>query len=182
MNDEGQVMPSFDALCTVNYTPKQWLQYYRNIWVRNLMASMTDIAHDSAILAAEPDAVTEGRQDLVPDGKGSAVQKTMAQRLEERKANARRANQIIAAVDSLAGMTDDELTAAIASDSDMLKAIVAPAKEPTLVSFTVQAGKSVTTDDEVVHAEGTTVDLDPDADQTKGWVTDGSIAPTQAGV
>lgn len=195
-------MPSFDAMATINYTLRQWLTYYKNIWMRNLAASITDVAVDSAAVAVDPKAITPSLQEnMVRDPFGNVVVegnpkdpqpifKTYAERLEERKAQAQLANRIIAGIDTLLSKTDDELTALAASDSDFLKAVTgeaAPAEaaapaaaDAKLVSFTVTAGHSVKTDDEVVHAENTTVDLDPEAEQTKQLVTDGAIVPTTA--
>jgi hypothetical protein len=178
MNDDGQQMPSFDALCTKVYSLREWLTYYLNIWQRNLMASMTDAMHDSLVLAADAGALTEGQQDLVPDGKGGARQKTMAERLEQRKAQAQRANSIIAAVNALLALSDDDLAAKAATDSDFLKA-VAPQVESPLTSYIVADGKTITVSG-TDYAAGATVSLDPTDQQTIDWLADGSItaAPT----
>lgn len=153
-------MPSFDALCNTNYSAKQWLQYYRNIWTRNLMGSMCDVQHDSAILAKDPNAEST---EMVADGKGGARPKTFAERVEERKANAERALGIIAAIDQLVALSDTDLAAAMTSGSDFLKPAEQGVKSP-LVSYTVQPGKTVTTDAGEMK-EGATVMLDP-TDQT----------------
>lgn len=183
MNEDGQVMPSFDALTHKNYSPREWLQYYRNIWTRNLMGSMTDVQHDGMLLAADPEALTDGSgQNLIPDGKGGARAKTIAERIEERKANANRAIGIITSIDALMAKTDEELAAAILPNSDMLKPIEVPVEtDAKLASFTVLPGKTVTMPDGE-KAEGTLIDLDPESETAKAWLSEGLIAPTTASV
>lgn len=173
-------MPSFSDMCNISFTPRQWLQYYRNIWVRNAMGSMTDVMHDNIAIAANPDAVTG---DMIPDGKGAARPMTFKERAESRKENVVRSNGIIAAVDALMALDDDALAAAMANGSDFLKAATAPeSTESNLVSYTVLVGQQVTTDDQVLHTENTTLVLDPEADQTKAWVSANLIALTTASV
>lgn len=181
MDGEGQVMPSFDAMCNTSYEPKQWLQYYRNIWSRNLMGSMTDVQHDSAIVAVNPAALTDGQQDLVPDGKGGARQRTLAERANLRRENAERALGIIASIDQLMALSDADLKAAMTTGSAFLTPTIPAAAAPVLASFTVQPGKTLT-NNEGTFAEGATVDLDPTDAATQGWVTDGTIAPTTVAV
>lgn len=196
MDKDGQVMPSFDAMTTTSYTPKQWLQYYRNIWVRNEIGSLTDVMHDSLAdgSAQTGDMLTHANGQPVIDESDpknpKPVMMTYAHRMEQRKANARRAAGIVVAIDALLALSDEALAAAMLADSDFLKEVevkngveqAAPADKPSLVSFTVQKGMTMKTEDGVVHNEGETVDLDPEADQTKQFVTNGVVAPTTANV
>lgn len=186
MDKDGQVMPSFDAMANTNYSPKQWLQYYRNIWVRNRMGSMCDVMHDGA---RDPQGITgDNVQDdlgrVQVDDHNNPVKKTYGQRLEERKEQVKRANGIIEAIDKLMALDDADLEKMMASDSEFLAAIEQPKPveeaKPSLASFTVCPGKQVVTADAVTHAENTTVDLDPEDQVTKQWVADGLITPTRA--
>lgn len=179
-------MPTFDVLTKVLFTPKQWLNYYRNIWQRNMMGSMVDVMHDGGKPAGDStiDNVTDDVGRAVVDEKtGEIVKKTFGERLEERKSNVKRCAGVIAAIDKLLALSEDELIKHMASDGDFLKAIepAAPAAAATEVSFTVAPGKSLAIGDKT-YTENTTVDLDPEAEETKAWLSAGLIAPTTAGI
>lgn len=184
--EPDKAMPSMDAMLTIEYTPRQWLTFYKNVWTRNLMACITDVQADRLLKAANPLAETpdlltnENGHPLIGEN-GKPKRKLVAQRLEERKNGVQNSLDILASLDSLLALSEDDLAKTWADEALKPEAVPAAKVDDTkLVSFTVADGKTLTTDDKIDHAAGTTVDLDPDAQATKDWVTAGVIAPTRA--
>jgi len=182
-------MPSMDAMLTQEYSPRQWLNFYKNVWTRNLIACMTDVTADRLLLAIEPLAETkevltnESGHPIIGEN-GKRQHKTIAERLEERKGAVQNSLDILASLNSLIALSDEDLVKTWSDEA--LAPVVAPVANAVdtskLVSFTVADAQTLTTDDKVDHAAGTTVDLDPEAQQTKDWVAAGVIAPTTAGI
>lgn len=175
-------MPSMDAMLKTLYSPADWLTFYKNAWTRNLIACSTDVMSDTMALAANADAetsenvVNEVGQTMLNEH-GLPKKKLVRDRLEERKRTVQNAVDILAAIDALIALSPDDLAKQWSPEA--LAPVAAPETAP--VSFTVQKGMQVLHGDKT-YAEDTTVDLNPDAQETKDLIAKGIIAPTTANV
>ena len=110
-------MPSFDTLTKQQYTAQEWMQYYKNIWVRNLVARTIDVKNDQKLKAKNPDELVMGE-----DGNPLPVKV----RLENRKIVVQDALDLIATIDELLAISGDTFAATVWSeealkvDEDML--------------------------------------------------------------
>jgi hypothetical protein len=119
--DPVQTMPTNDGLTTKIYTAKEWLTYYRNIWVRNLVARTIDVENDAKLKASDPTFMVQN-----DDGRPVMVK----ERLEHRKIIVQDALDLVASIDAcLADAGNDEAFAqarwsaeALKVDPDMLPA------------------------------------------------------------
>ena len=128
-------MPTFDQMLTSQYTPKQWLQYYKNIWTRNLMARCIDMQSDITEKASNPDRM------VLPDD-GSGITLPIKERLELRKISVSEATQLLSALEILITKTDEEVVAFFSADN--LKVAEDMKKAPTP---TPKAGDACTQED-----------------------------------
>ena len=106
MADNIQESPSLKDLCEGKYTYKQWLTYYKNIWTRNLMARSIDVQTDMALKAKNP-------EESVQDDQGRQV--PVKVRLEIRKMYVQDALDLIAGIDKLIEVKDEEFEAKVLS-------------------------------------------------------------------
>ena len=174
-----------DAMLKNKYTLRDWINFYRNVWNRNLAACLTDVMADTQLLASDPNAVTTEKVtnavgQIMLGENGEVEYKTAKARLEERKLSVQNAVDLLAAIDALDALSDDDLTKAWSPEA--LAPAPKPVDESKLVSFTVQPDKTLVTADNVTHNAGETVNLDPEAQTTKDYVADGTVAPTTAAV
>ncbi len=115
---EIQDMPSNNEMLKNDYSMKNWLKYYLNIWTRNLAANIIDINTDVQRCAIDPEEMVEHYVDRV---------KTLVpvkDRLESRKAGVAVSLEIIASIQSLLPLTDEEIAAKFLSPE-----FLAPAEE-----------------------------------------------------
>lgn len=181
-------MPSMDAMLTNTYGIRQWLNFYRNVWTRNLAACVIDVQADAALLAVDPNALTgEAVKNAVGQmmltDKGEVEYKRADVRIEDRKQSVQNAVDILSAIDAMESLDDDALAKAWSPEALMPKPKAADvAVDSKLVSFTVQPDRTLVTADNVTHAAGETVNLDPEEQSTKDYITDGTVAPTTAGI
>lgn len=119
--DNPQTSPSSMELANLTLTPRQWLNYYRNIWVRNSIARTIDVQTDMALKAKD-------KTMMVPDETGQNV--LIGARLESRKIILQDALELIESIDTLLGVSDENFIKerwskeALAVEADMM-----PAKE-----------------------------------------------------
>lgn len=87
-----------DGLTKKSYSPKEWLQYYRNVWGRNLIARTVDVKCDQVLKATDPDAMVEetGTGNIIP----------VKERLEIRKMDVQDALNIVEGIDALIAIDD----------------------------------------------------------------------------
>ena len=75
------------------YSPKEWLTYYKNIWVKNVVARTIDVDTDKVLKATDP-------EQMVPDNEtGKLI--PVKERLETRKIAIQDALDLIAGIDRL---------------------------------------------------------------------------------
>lgn len=114
--DPVQTMPAFDQLTKEIYTPKQWLNYYRNIWHRNTVARTIDVLTDTELKKKNPDENVQ-----CEDGQVRPVK----QRLELRKEAVQDGLNLVKTIDAMIAVADDKFTetfwseAALAVAEDM---------------------------------------------------------------
>jgi hypothetical protein len=85
-------MPDISSLCANTYTKKQWLNYYKNVWTRNLMARAIDVQTDATLKAKNPEEIVQtDDQRQVP----------VKERLEIRKMLVQDALDLIVGIDAL---------------------------------------------------------------------------------
>ncbi len=121
-------MLSVEAMVTKDYTVRQWLTYYKNIWTRNLAARLIDVKTDQQLKAKDPNGVTD---EAGADGR---TPKSVKVRLEERKLAVQDSVDILAGIDAMLALTPEELTAAAGAealkvDADMIPLAPAPVEE-----------------------------------------------------
>lgn len=80
---------SIEAMVTKDYGTRQWLQYYKNIWERNVSARLIDVYTDTVLKAKDANMPTD-EQDTDVAGRpmfeaNNAIMKPVKKRLEERK-------------------------------------------------------------------------------------------------
>jgi len=97
--DPTQTMPDNGSLCKNTYTKKEWLNYYKNVWTRNLVARCIDVETDKALKAINP-------EEAVLDETNREI--TVKQRLEIRKILVQDAIDLIAGIDKLLAIEDEK--------------------------------------------------------------------------
>lgn len=129
-------MPSMDALTQKLYTAKEWLTYYRNIWLRNTLARAVDVQVDIKNKETDPE------QD-VPLASGEIG--PVKVRLEERKLAVRDARAFVEALDILLATTesDPEMNSVIGDDALAVAKDMIP-KQPEEVTPAEPAAEKVT--------------------------------------
>lgn len=103
-------MESFEALSSKNFDYKHFLQYYINLWKRNVMARAIDVLCD------EKTKVIEGR-DYVVELDGRPM--TIGERVEARKILVQEAKDIVTAAEELMALGDEELIAKISAEGGL---------------------------------------------------------------
>ena len=96
---------NFEALLKQTFTPREWLTYYRNIWNKNMIATIVDIQVDTTLKSVNPDEQVEGDRDRM----GNIMYVPVKQRLEERKLQTEIALRVIRAIDALLALSDEEI-------------------------------------------------------------------------
>ena len=115
--DPIQTMPNMEFMVKANLTPRECLQYYKNVWTRNVVARTIDVACDQALKTKDP-------EELVANDDGRQI--PVKERLEHRKIIVQDALDLIAAIDVLLAIPEAEFTAKVWSkealkvDADML--------------------------------------------------------------
>ncbi len=97
MGDPIPTMPVVDGLCKTTYTAKEWLNYYWNVWNRNLVARTIDVQTDTALKAINP-------EELVQADDGRQI--TVKERLELRKILVQDALNLLAGIKILMDIPD----------------------------------------------------------------------------
>lgn len=97
--DPIQTMPAHDAMTKAEYTPAEWLTYYKNIWTRNLIARTIDMQSDTLLKASDP------KGEVMSD-EGRPI--PVAARLEHRKILVQDALTLLGAINSLGAIKPDE--------------------------------------------------------------------------
>lgn len=149
-----QFMPHLEVMAKGNLEKKDWLRYYKNVWVRNLTARLIDVETDKVMKAADPEQVV-----LLDDGQSVPVKV----RLEHRKIMVQDAVDLIAGIDLLMALSDEELDKkampeALVVDEDMKPkaegAVVTPTNDDPAARGAVDEGQApATTVDEVKPEE-----------------------------
>lgn len=85
-------MPQMDALCKTQYSDQEWLNYYLNVWKRNLVARLIDVETDRARKAKNP-------EEKVPSDDGREI--PVKERLEYRKMLVQDAVDLVSGIESL---------------------------------------------------------------------------------
>lgn len=121
---------SMELLMTNQYTFKQWMQFYKNTWQRNLTARCIDLQSDIALKAKDPETpvVTEDGQ-TVP----------VKIRLEYRKIVVQDALDLIASIDAMIAMTDEQFAAFISPEGLAIA--------PDVIAPSAKVGDACTTPD-----------------------------------
>jgi len=129
--DPMQTMPDVKDMATTEYSPKNWLLYYKNVWTRNAIARTIDVQTDAILKAADPEQTV-----LTDEGQPVAVK----QRLEQRKIILQDALNLLEGIEALTAIDEKEFTAkcwskeslAVAEDMIPKKEVAAEVvKEPT---------------------------------------------------
>lgn len=118
MPDNVQTMPNMEYMVKAKLTPKEALNYYRNIWTKNMIARAIDVQCDINSKAKNPN------EPVPHEGEGNR-EVTVKERLEFRKILLQDAVDLLAAIDKLNALSDEELpkfwgTEALAVADDML--------------------------------------------------------------
>ena len=87
------VMPSAVELAKLKFTPKEWLTYYRNVWLRNAVARTIDVKNDEMAKAKDPEQIVSH------DSNGDPV--PVKERVETRKILVQDALDIVRVIDEL---------------------------------------------------------------------------------
>lgn len=91
-------MPSVDALCKNVYTAGDWLNYYWNLWTRNLAARTIDVETDIELKAEDPEQLVD---------MDTGVQAPVKVRLEHRKILVQDALKLLRAIEKLQALGDE---------------------------------------------------------------------------
>jgi hypothetical protein len=60
------LMPGKDALCNEAFSPAQWLNYYLNVWTRNLVARTIDVETDRQLKEIDPERPVQNETQSKP--------------------------------------------------------------------------------------------------------------------
>lgn len=102
MGDQVQVMPEVNAMVLNNYSKREWLQYYKNVWVRNCMARAIDVQTDIILKEKNPESTVQ-----LEDERPAPVKV----RLEMRKIALQDGLNLVAGIDTLMAKSEEELEA-----------------------------------------------------------------------
>lgn len=132
--DNPQTMPAMSAVVKETFSRREWLNYYLNIWQRNITARLIDVKSDEILKAINPETLVE----LDPSQPEVAVKV----RLEIRKQLVKDARAIIEATQALLAKSDEELDALTSDEAlkvaeDMLP--IPAEKLPTEEEIAAQA-------------------------------------------
>lgn len=90
----------FTALISKQFTAREWLLYYRNIWQRNVAAGTIDVHMDMATKADNPEFPVQNANGMTVPVKA---------RLEERKISLEDTLKLLASIDQLLAMSDEDI-------------------------------------------------------------------------
>lgn len=99
--ETSTTLPTAAELAKRDYTPQEWLQYYKNIWTRNAVARTIDVKVDEAIKATNPEELVDSDTE-----RGQAV--TVKERLEHRKILVQDALDLCEAIEKLMQIAPEE--------------------------------------------------------------------------
>lgn len=99
--EPSQTIPNVAELSARDFTAKQWLRYYKNIWTRNAVARTVDVVADEALKAINPEEPVESG---IGDGRVIPVK----ERLEHRKILVQDALDVREAIDKLLALSEEE--------------------------------------------------------------------------
>lgn len=91
-------MDPIDAQAKNKYTYAEWLNYYKNVWNRNLVARTIDVQTDLLLKSQDPEMVVQHEGGSLP----------VKERLEHRKILVQDALDLIAGIDLLIAQTPEE--------------------------------------------------------------------------
>lgn len=106
--DNPQTTPSTDILTQKNYTIREWLMYFKNIWTRNLTARLIDVNTDTAIKNKNPEEMV-----MCNDREF----RTVKERLELGKISVKEAIAIVNSVNELLALSDEEIAKKYSDDA-----------------------------------------------------------------
>lgn len=113
-------MEAFETLATKDYSPKQFLQYYINLWKRNVIARAIDVLCD------EKTKALEGKDHVVElDGRPM----TIGERVEARKILIQEAQDIVDAASELLALSDEDLAKRWTTDLAVAEDMLPPAAQ-----------------------------------------------------
>ena len=131
MNQDSiiKAMPTAGEMAKNNFTNKEWLQFYKNVWNRQAVAQAIDVETDKVRKAENPEQTVEDDGELV----------TVKVRLENRKIKIQNSLDILSAIATLEKIEDDKFNELVFSkealkvDEDMLPKKEEPKAEETPV-------------------------------------------------
>jgi hypothetical protein len=177
MEENLQFLPTLQEMCTQEYPVGNWVMFYKNTWLRKVVANTIDVQTDMALKATDPEQSVEYGSDAM----GNPIVIAVKHRLELRKVELGKAIKILEAIKALDGLTVEGLTEKYWSE-DALKmdpAVAAEAlgtKEPATVQYIVIADGGVTLNGtEDVTPKGTAIMLDPTDPETAALLEAGTI-------
>lgn len=101
MPETSTTLPASAELAQRDFTPQQWLQYYKNIWTRNAVARTIDVKVDEAIKAVNPEEPVDSDTE-----RGQVI--TVKERLEHRKILVQDALDLCEAIEKLMQIAPEE--------------------------------------------------------------------------
>lgn len=101
MQESSTTLPTSAELAQRDFTPQQWLQYYKNVWTRNAVARTIDVKVDEAIKAINPEEPVDSDTQ-----RGEVI--TVKERLEHRKILVQDALDLCDAIEKLMQIAPEE--------------------------------------------------------------------------
>ena len=149
-------MPSYDALASKKYSPREWLNYYRNIWVRNNVARTIDVMTDVALKAQDPEQMVNCEDEGVRPVKA---------RLEIRKKAVQDGLGLVKAIDELLAIPEGEFSDKVWGDAFLsvaedMKPKPAPVAAPAPVAEPAKEAAAVAEPEKPVEAPATAPAVD----------------------
>lgn len=125
MGDNTPTMPVLAEMIAKDIGVREWLTYYRNVWVRNLAARLIDVRTDVIKKKKDPEEVVEHYMFDENIGQNRTVHIPVKERLEMRKILVQDCVDLLEALDELDALSDEELAKTyavegLAVDKDML--------------------------------------------------------------
>lgn len=153
------------------YSVRDFLNYYKNSWTRNMTARLIDVQNDTIAKSIDPDMQVQAE-----DGREVAVKV----RLEHRKIVVQDALNLIAAINALLALDDAGLAASYSKDAlkiaaDMIQKPVETAVAAPLVKYKVVNDTGFSHPNHPVAVKDSIVELDPKAEATIAGIASGAI-------
>lgn len=150
-----------ELLVTNKFTKRDWLNHYKNVWMRNSVARTIDLELDKMNAAIDPNIV------VTMDGSRETVK--VIRRAEMRKMALTDCLELLKAIDILLALSDEELDARWSEEAIKLNPELTPRK------YVVKAEAGVKLPTGQQFPKDTVLTINPEEDELKPLLESGQL-------